>query len=135
MRRDGWEGRLMAVIESARAQPYALGVHDCFRVACRVVEALTGVDRWPEFAGYKTKREALVKLAQFGSSFETAGDWFFGAPHVDVKLARRGDICCVETEGGEKHLGVCLGRDTALLAETGLICLPTLVCRCAWRVG
>lgn len=134
-RRDGWEARLLAVIDAARARPYRLGEHDCFRIACQVVEALTGVDRWPEFAGYASKREALAKLAQFGSSFEAAGDWFFGAPAVSVKRARRGDICCVETTDGEKHLGVCLGRDTALLGEAGLLYLPTLACRCAWRVG
>lgn len=134
-RLEGWESRLAAVIEDARAQPYVLGAHDCFRVACRAVEALTGVDRWPAFAGYNTKREALAKLAQFGSSFEAAGDWFFGAPGVDVRLARRGDICCVETADGEKHLGVCLGRDTAVLAAEGLTFVATLLCRCAWRVG
>jgi hypothetical protein len=134
-RLDGWEARLLAVIDAARAEPYVLGVHDCFRVACQVVTALTGVDRWPEFAGYTTKREALAKLAQFGSSFEAAGDWFFGEARVDVKRARRGDICCVETLDGEKHLGVCLGRHTALLAPEGLIYLKTLDCRCAWGVG
>lgn len=135
MRLQGWESRLAGIIEAARVQPYALGEHDCFRVSCRTVEALTGVDRWPGFKGYHTKRESLVKLAQYGSTFEAAGDWFFGSPSVSVKLARRGDICCVETVDGEKHLGVCLGRETALLAPEGLIFMPTLICKCAWHVG
>jgi hypothetical protein len=135
MRLEGWEQRLWAVIEAARTQPYALGEHDCLRVALRTVEALTGVDRWSEFAGYKTKREALATIARFGSNFEDAISWFFGAPSVDVKLAGRGDICLVETVDGEQHLGVCLGRDTALLAPEGLTYLATLLCRCAWRVG
>lgn len=135
MRLEGWESRLWALVEDARAKPYVLGEHDCFRFACRVIEALTGTDRWPEFAGYRTKREALRKLAHFGSSFESAGDWFFCSANVSPKLARRGDIACVETEDGEKHLGVCLGRDTAVLAPDGLLMIPILVCRCAWRVG
>lgn len=104
-------------------------------MACEIVEALTGIDRWPEFAGYTTRREAMLKLAEFGSSFEAAGDWFFGAPSVDVKLARRGDICCVETVDGEKHLGVCIGAEVALLAPGGLIYTPLLTCLCAWGVG
>ena len=135
MRLEGWEKRLAAVIEAARTEPYVLGQHDCFRVACASVEALTGIDRWPEFAGYTTKREALAKLAAHGSTFEAAGDWFFGSPSVSVRLARRGDICCVQTVDGEKHLGVCLGRDTAVLAPEGLTFVATLLCRCAWRVG
>lgn len=136
-RLEGWESRLDAIIEDARRKPYELGEHDCFRVACRVLAALTGVDRWPEFAGYKTKKQSLAIIARYGSSFEKAFDWFCGnpSPSVDVKFARRGDLCCVETADGEKHLGICLGRDTALLAPEGLIYIATLNCRCAWRVG
>lgn len=135
MRLEGWEKRLFAEIEAARHKPYVLGEHDCFRLACRVVEALTGADRWPEFAGYTSKREAMALLARHGRSFEAAFDWFFGAPSVNVRLARRGDLCCVETADGEKHLGVCVGADVALLAPEGLIFTPLLTCLCAWRVG
>lgn len=135
MRHEGWEKRLDQVIEAARARPYELGVHDCFRLMCRVVEALVGEDRWPAFAGYRTKREALAKLAAHGSSFEAAGDWFFGVPRMDVKRARRGDACCFVDAVGEKHLGVCLGRDTAVLHASGVIFVDTLDCRCAWEVG
>lgn len=134
-RMEGWESRLAGVIEAARDQPYVLGEHDCLRVALRTVEALTGVDRWAEFAGYRTKREAMATIARFGSNFEAAISWFFGAASIDVRLARRGDICLVETVDGEKHLGVCLGRDTALLAPEGLTYVATLLCKCAWRVG
>lgn len=134
-RREGWEGRLFAVIDAARRQPYALGEHDCFRMACRVVEALTGVDRWPEFAGYTTRAEVLALLSRRGSSFEAAFDWFFGAASVSVRFARRGDLCCVATVDGEKHLGVCLGAQVALLAPEGLMYTPLNTCLCAWRVG
>ena len=131
----GWEEALGALIEQARAQPYVLGEHDCFRLACSVIEALTGVNRWPEFAGYRTRREALAKLAAHGSNFEAAGDWFFGAARVDVKLAQRGDLLAVQTADGEKHLGVCLGAETALLGPQGLVFMPTLAALCCWKVG
>ena len=134
-RREGWEQRLLAIIEDARARPYVLGEHDCFRLACRVIEALTGVDRWPSFAGYTTKREALQRLAQHGSSFEAAGDWFFGSAHVDVKQARRGDILALQDATGEKHLAVCLGHQAACLHADGLLFLKTSDAHCAWRVG
>lgn len=134
-RLEGWEERLAAVIERARATPYRLGEHDCFRVACATVQALTGVDRWPEFAGYRTKREALARIAERGSNFEAAGDWFFGGGRCDVKLARRGDIVAFSSLNGEKHLGVCLGEETACLTEGGLSRVPTAACICAWRIG
>lgn len=134
-RREGWESRLAAVIEAARAEPYVLGSHDCFRLACRVIEALTGVDRWPEFAGYRSKREALASLAQFGSSFESAGDWFFGAPRVDLRQARRGDIALLIDDGGEKHLAVVLDHRAACMRPEGLLFIPLNACTAAWRVG
>ena len=141
-RLDGWEARLNHVVEAARREPYELGHHDCFRVACAVIEALTGIDRWPAFSGYRTKREALVRIAQHGSTFETAGDWFFSGPRIDLKHAQRGDIVAVATADGEKHLAVHLGDRVALMAAAGLQLIPlsgVLVadCRllCAWKVG
>lgn len=123
----------MDVIEAARARPYQLGEHDCFRVACQVIEALTGIDRWPEFFGYRTRREAMAKLAHYGSTFEKAGDWFFGVPHTDWKRAQRGDIACVED--GDKHLGVVLGHEIAFLSDSGLVFLPLTCATCVWHVG
>lgn len=135
-RLDGWEARLDAVIEAARHEPYALGHHDCFRLACGVIQALTGIDRWSEFSGsYRTKREALAAIAAHGATFEAAGDWFFGYTRVDWRHARRGDIVALQTADGEKHLGVCLGWQAAYLAPEGLVFLPVSGALCAWRVG
>lgn len=135
MRREGWESRLQALLEDARHTPYTLGVHDCFRLTCRVVEALTGVDRWPEFAGYKSEREALSALAAYGRTFVEAGDRFFGHARLDPKLARRGDVCAYLDTIGKWHLGICTGAHVALLAPEGLMFEPLDVAQCCWRVG
>ena len=136
MRREGWEGRLAAVLEDARARPYELGVHDCFRTACAVVEALTGVDRWPEFAGrYSTERQSRRLLAVYGRTFREAFDWFFGAAAIDVKFARRGDIAAWADPDGEQHLAVVDGARAWVLGPQGLLEVPLASCRCAWRVG
>lgn len=135
MRLPGWETRLALLVEEARHRPYTLGEHDCFRMACRAVEALTGVDRWPEFAGYRTKREALALLARHGSSFEAAFDWFFGGGRIEARAARRGDLVCVQSEDGEKHLGVVTGQDAAFLAPEGIRWVRISACVCGWRVG
>lgn len=135
MRLPGWEQRLEAVLAEVSGWAYELGSRDCFRLTCLAVETLTGVDRWPEFAGYTTKREALKKLAQYGSSFEAAGDWFFGQPRVNWRLARRGDIAALQTSDGEKHLGVVKDHRMMLLSHAGAIWLPLPAALCAWRVG
>jgi len=135
MRLQGWESRLAQVIEAARHRPYVLGQADCFRFACESVEALTGENRWPEFAGkYSTEREALHLLAQHGHSFEDAFDWFFNVQRSDVRLARRGDIVAL-ANGGQKHLGVCGGALVAALGPEGVVSVPILECLCAWRIG
>jgi hypothetical protein len=138
MRPAGWERLLEEILEDARTKPYELGSHDCFRVACRVVEALTGEDRWQEFSGrYKNKREALRLIAEYGSSFISAFDWFFRASSVSVNEARRGDIVAIRTEDGEHHLGAVTldGTKAALLGTKGLVYLPVSSCLCAWRIG
>jgi hypothetical protein len=138
MRREGWEGKLEKIISDAREQPYKIGVHDCFRVACRVLEALTGEDRWPEFAGrYRTTGQARRLLAGYGSTFEAAGDWFFRSERADIRTARRGDIVAIETPNGEKHLGVVTldGARAALLGPEGLVFVPVLTCLCCWKIG
>lgn len=136
MRLQGWESRLAELVERARARPYVLGEHDCFRFACGAVQALTGEDRWPEFAGkYSTRRGALALLATYGRSFEEAFTWFFRSPAVEPAWARRGDVLAFATLDGEKHLGVCLGATTAGLGEGGLLFVRTMGCSCAWRIG
>lgn len=126
------------MIEGARNRPYVLGEWDCFRLACAAIEALTGEDRWPAFGGYTTKREALAALAQHGSTFEYAGDWFFRGPRINKAFARRGDILALIDPSGKKHLGVCTdGLNVAVMLESGLLFvrLSNEHCLCAWRVG
>lgn len=136
MRLEGWESRLVDVVEQARHRPYQLGQHDCFRLACAVVQALTGADRWPAFAGcYATRGEAVRHIAKFGSSFEAAASAFFGGDPVHVRMARRGDLCAYTDPSGEKHLAVCMGERVAALGESGVLWMPLQACHACWRIG
>lgn len=136
MRLEGWEGRLAEVIEAARRARYELGVHDCFRVACAAVQALTGEDRWPLFAGrYSSKRQALALLARYGSSFDAAASWFFGSQPLPVPMARQGDVVKFVDAAGESHLGICIAAEVAVLGPGGLVFIARSACACAWRVG
>jgi len=136
-RLPGWEGRLAEVVEVARSEPYALGAHDCFRFACRAVEALTGVDLWSEWAGrYRTRREALRRIHEYGGAgFTEAGTKLFGVAPARVATARRGDVLEYVDPDGEQHLGVCVGGDVAVLAEAGLAFVKLSQCRHVWRIA
>lgn len=137
MRRTDWPERLVAVIEAARDKPYVLGSNDCLRLACAAVEALTGVDYWPRFSGYKTRRQALVTIARIAPSLGEAVTATLGVAPRQVFAARRGDIVLFRDERGEDHLGVCMGRVVILMADEGTISAPLDDARllCSWRIG
>jgi len=136
-RRTDWPERLVAVMEAARNKPYVLGTHDCLRLACSAVEALSGVDFWPRFAGYKTKRQALVTIAKIAPSLGEAVTATLGVEPSPVLSAWRGDIMLFRDEAGEDHLGVCMGRLVLVTAPEGTLSIaldhPGLMH--SWRIG
>ena len=136
-RRPDWPERLATAVEAARGKPYVLGENDCLRLACAAVEALTGEDFWPRFAGYKTHRQALVTIARIAPSLGEAVTATLGVPPIRVFGAWRGDIMLFRDDRGEDHLGVALGRNVLVMAAEGSLHIgldhPGLVC--AWRVG
>ena len=134
-RLDGWEAGLNAAIDEARGWKYDLGKRDCFRLVCNVVKALTGEDRWSEVRGYKTRRQALARIAVYGKTFEDAGDGFFRGPRIPWAMAQRGDIVAFATVDGQKHLGVCVGATFAGVTDEGLIFTNMSAAICAWRIG
>ena len=136
-RLEGWEQRLAALVQEARGWTYELGVRDCLYLMCRDIEAMTGVDRWPECAGYRTRREMLAGLARHGSTFEKAADWFFGTGRVGVRLARRGDAAAFATPDGSKHLSVVIEgfRMACFVRTAGLVIAPLTAAHAAWKVG
>lgn len=134
VRLPGWEARLASTIEGAGKLPYVLGTHDCFRMACLAVEALTGIDLWAPWAGtYRTRREALVRIVTYGGDFDGAFSRLFQTEPEDFRLSRRGDILRFDQE--EPHLVVCNGKEAAGLAENGMIFIPLRRCRHVWRIG
>ena len=139
-RLDGWEGRLAAVIAAARVSEYVLGEADCLRLACRAVEALTGVDYWPRIVGkrgYKTKRGALLIIARIAGSLGEAVTATLGIEPAPTRRAQRGDIVLFRDPDNEDHLGVCIGAQVLLTAPWGSVTLPITDARllCAWRIG
>lgn len=147
-RTEGWETRLAAALERFHARPYRLGENDCFRLACAVLEALTGQDRWPEFDGRYASRRAAISLIRtyadaapegiagsLESPFDVAFSGFFGVGPCSAGYARRGDIVKVCDANGTAHLGVCLGAQIAVYREQGVAREPRESAVCCWRIG
>jgi len=133
-RRADWPERLAAVLEAARNEPYRLGEHDCVRLTCRCIEVMTGVDRWPRFAGYKTKAQALRLIAKMAPSLGEAVSYVLGRQPQPVAMAQRGDVLLYQDEEGH-HLGICAGSTMVLMAPQGLVFLPLAQALTSWRVG
>ena len=136
VRLEGWEGRLAALIQTANGKPYCLGQNDCFRLACGAIEALTGVDRWPEWAGkYTTRRECLALMAGHGHNFTEAASWFFGSQPVSWKQCHRGDILEYRDAANAAHLVICNGDHAIGMLDAGLVRLRLNACVHGWRIG
>lgn len=135
-RREDWPERLAETVAAARHAPYRLGEHDCLRFSCRCVEAMTGVDYWPRFAGYRTHRQALVAIARIAPTLGAAVTAVLGLPEQPPALARRGDLMLYQDAGGE-HLGICVGGDVAVLGPEGLAFVPIdhAGLRHCWGIG
>ena len=136
-RLEGWESRLVAAIEAARARPYVLGESDCWRLAAAAIEALTGVNFWPRFSGYRTKQEALRTIARIAPTLGEAASKTFGVRPTPAASARRGDIALFRDTSGEDHLGVVTGAHVMLTLPEGIgsVGIDHAGVICAWRIG
>ena len=136
-RRTDWPERLAEVIAGAQDQPYVLGQWDCLRFCCSAIRAMTGADLWPRFAGYKTKRQALVTIARIAPSLGEAVSIVLERAPLPPLQAGRGDVLLYQDTSGEDHLGLCWGAKVAVLGPQGLlhITLDNAGLRHAWRIG
>ena len=141
---EGWEGRLAAFVAQARSRPHQWGVFDCCLAPCDGVREITGVDPATALRGrYKTERGALLALRRFagGGLVETvekiAAD--LGAPEVGTGFASRGDVVLVTDPAVSRadfggFLGLCLGRDVAVMTLEGLRLWPLEPDWRVWKV-
>jgi hypothetical protein len=142
---EGWEGRLAEFVTQARSRPFLTGEFDCCLMPCDAVEMMTGVDPAAALRGrFKTERGALRVLKRFagGGITEVAEKIAaeLGAPEVPIRFARRGDIVLVldpvfVRAPWDALLGLCLGRQVAVMAPEGLRLTPMHDLNRAWAVG
>lgn len=134
MRRHDWPQRLAEFIAASHAEPFAYGTHDCCRFAARCVDALTDggvVARMDAEHPYSDEAGAYAVVDAAGGLAELVS-LYLGEP-IHPAHAGRGDVVLAELEHG-LTVGVCLGRDCAFAAETGLTFRPRSVALTAWKV-
>jgi hypothetical protein len=135
IRRNDWPERLAEEVARAQDQPYVLGTWDCLRFSCACIESMTGVDYWPRFAGYSTRREALRTILLIAPTLGDAVTLVLGVPPQPPAFAGRGDVMLYND--GEDHLGICIGATVAVLGADHLAFVPRADPRLlhAWRIG
>jgi hypothetical protein len=129
VRIEGWESRLAAYIESAG--PFAWGERDCALWCAGWVKECTGQDFLADWQRqYSTEEEARALMVRRGFRDAQA----VADAHLQerpLKLAQRGDIVLHPCGA----LGICNGRFSHFLGESGPFKENTLDCRRAWQVG
>lgn len=138
-----WPSRLIAAIESRRNEPFKWGTQDCCMFAADIVMAITGGDIAAKWRVTYTDAIGAALAIKRGGGIDglVAGvaDDFGLRALPSVAYAQRGDLVEIDIENtGDSAgpaLGVCVGSMVAGAGADGVVFVPLLKCRKAWRVG
>lgn len=131
---DHWERLLATAIDTARAQPFVWGMHDCPTFAFETAMILTGgEDTAALWRGrYTTALGGERVMRRLGwASLEEMGRSLLGDPRTTALLAQRGDIVLADTGLG---FGICNGATAVGIAPEGLVTVPLTSCQLAWPI-
>jgi hypothetical protein len=138
-RRDDWDVRLYAYLDTAMATRFEWGQFDCALFACDCVREMTGVDMAREFREtYASAKGAAKIMKTYGGTLMGLANAFakrFELAQVSRSYAQRGDVVLVpsNTPLGEA-LGIMLDRVALSTGESGLETFaPTQIIH-AWRI-
>lgn len=109
MRYEDWPKRLNRIISECQEKKFQWGKHDCCLFAANVILELTGIDYAAELRGsYHSAKNAQRVLKGLSGVRGIAGSAL--GEEISPKLAQRGDIVLVESEGQGETLAVCVGN-------------------------
>lgn len=144
VRHHDWQDRLNVYLDNCNGERFRWGSHDCLIFAAGAVKAMTGVDLSEGLNAYSDKYEAAQYLREHDyRTLAGAVTAKLGKP-VHPAMAGKGDIVL-----RGKAVGVCAGRwswfageyaqdylkDGTPIMAHGLVQVPTLDCKAAWKVG
>lgn len=131
-RHHEWPELLAEYVATRRKAPFEWGTHDCCRFASGAVEAITGVDFMHDY--HYSNEIGALRLIHDAGGLEVLVTRALGAPLPSVAQAKRGDVLLADLENGPT-VGVSLGSTAAYAGAIGLLYLPVMQARVAWRVG
>lgn len=105
-KRHDWRQRLREHSHEHMPRPFQWGEWDCCSYAASAIEAMTGVNPWPEIGGYSNAREAAVAIRKHGTSGlhalldMVAGRW--GWEEIAPDDAAFGDLVLMTQDAGTK---------------------------------
>jgi hypothetical protein len=132
MRQKGWQGRLVAYLDTAGRRAFVEGQHDCALFAAGAVAAMTGVDYAADYRGrYSTTRGGLRVLRRAGFADHVA----LAASHfAETAAPVPGDLAVIPSGDGPA-LGVVQGEHVYLLSPGGMSLAPIAAARRFFRVS
>jgi cell wall-associated NlpC family hydrolase len=139
-RREDWPERLHTALLALSKRPFSWGQSDCLLSACDLIHAMTDQDPAASYRGtYNSQAGAMravagAKCPSLEAFVAQLAD-SHGYHEVPPKMAQRGDLVAFDTAQGTAfgivHLN---GRDAVAVGESGLLRLPVLSARRAWRI-
>lgn len=130
IRKEGWESRLIDVIESVRSKRFKWGKHDCSLLSLLCIDAMCQSNTIADWQGkYRNESEAYELLESKGGYDRVYQG--YGLQPIDIGYAMRGDIAYL---GGEKAIGVVIGEYVATTGLHSLEFVPIIHAKNAWRV-
>ena len=128
-----WPTRLNDHIEEWRHKKFEWGKSDCALFCLYAEKAICGSSRFDDFIGkYRSAAGSAKALLKIGAGNLAAR---VGArlPEIKVLEAQRGDVALIDTPDGDA-LSLVVGDKVAAMGKNGLVFLPLMSAKKAWKV-
>lgn len=127
--------RLDAYITAQAAQPFDWAAHNCCHFVAGWVRAATGRDPMQGLPATPSRRAARRLERQLGGTLADAWAHRLGRAAIRPELAQAGDVVLVPVGADGAAVGICIGRQVALLTEAdGIAVMPMAAASHAWRL-
>ena len=132
MRVENWETKLSDYIELTRNKKFDWKSNNCGQFVLEWEKILTGTTKFPEFyKKVKSLEEVKEKLKECGfKSWITMCN--SRLTRINTKLAQRGDLVAIRQKTSF-CLGICLGKNCALLGADNIKFILIDEIKYAWR--
>lgn len=134
VRLDNWQRLFAEYLSDKTSEPFEWGKNDCILFGAGAVEAITGVNFYNQYLGYKSEAEAY-EIIENNGGIEGLISKHLGAFDTNYLAARRGDLVMFMLP--YKTIGVVdnSGEKIACLTEKGMARIPLNKAKKIWRVG